>query len=65
MDILHMTEQAFERGQWMELLIGKDPSHIPVSEFAGYLDYYNNRRIKLKLKGLTPALHRLQALSIA
>ena len=37
MDILHMTEQAFERGQWMELLIGKDPYHIPVSEFAGYL----------------------------
>ncbi|MBP3541515.1 MAG: hypothetical protein J6K72_06845 [Clostridia bacterium] len=29
------------------------------------LDYYNNRRIKLKLKGLTPALHRLQALLVA
>lgn len=27
------------------------------------LDYYNNRRIKAKLKGLPPALHRLQALS--
>ena len=34
-------------------------------ELLEYLDYYNNRRIKLKLKGLTPALHRLQALSVA
>lgn len=31
-------------------------------ELIAYLDYYNNRRIKLKLKGLPPALHRLQAL---
>ena len=30
-----------------------------------YLDYYNNRRIKLKLKGLPPAVHRQQALSAA
>ena len=30
-----------------------------------YLDYYNNRRIKAKLKGLPPALHRQQALSAA
>jgi transposase InsO family protein len=35
------------------------------NESIGYLDYYNNRRIKIKLKGLTPALHRLQALSVA
>jgi len=34
-------------------------------ELLEYLDYYNNRRIKLKLKGLTPALHRLQTLSVA
>ncbi len=27
-----------------------------------YLDYYNNRRIKAKLKGLPPAIHRQQAL---
>ena len=32
------------------------------AELIDYLDYYNNRRIKAKLKGLTPALHRLQAL---
>ena len=27
-----------------------------------YLDHYNNRRIKAKLKGLPPAIHRQQAL---
>ena len=34
-------------------------------ELVDYLDYYNNRRIKAKLKGLPPALHRLQALPSA
>ena len=34
-------------------------------EIIEYLDYYNNRRIKAKLKGLPPALHRQQALSVA
>ena len=34
-------------------------------ELINYLDYYNNRRIKLKLKGLPPAVHRQQALSAA
>ena len=34
-------------------------------ELVDYLDYYNNRRIKAKLKGLPPAIHRLQALSVA
>jgi len=34
-------------------------------ELISYLDYYNNRRIKAKLKGLPPALHRLQALQVA
>jgi putative transposase len=36
-----------------------------VQELTDYLDYYNNRRIKAKLKGLPPAIHRLQALSAA
>ena len=35
------------------------------AELVEYLDYYNNRRIKAKLKGLPPAIHRLQALSAA
>ena len=34
-------------------------------ELIEYLDYYNNRRIKGKLKGLPPAIHRQQALSAA
>ena len=34
-------------------------------ELLDYLDYYNNRRIKAKLKGLPPAIHRRQALLAA
>ena len=34
-------------------------------ELIDYLDYYNKRRIKTKLKGLPPAMHRQQALSAA
>ena len=34
-------------------------------ELLDYLDYYNNHRIKAKLKGLPPAIHRQQALSVA
>jgi transposase InsO family protein len=35
------------------------------TELIDYMDYYNNQRIKAKLKGLPPALHRQQALTIA
>ena len=35
------------------------------AELIDYLDYYNNRRIKLKLKGLTPAQHSYQTLQVA
>ena len=31
-------------------------------ELVEYLDDYNNRRIKAKLKGLLPVIHRQQAL---
>ena len=34
-------------------------------ELLDYLDYYNNRCIKTKLKGLSPAIHRQQAPSAA
>ena len=34
-------------------------------ELIEYMDYYTNRRIKAKLKGLPPAIHRQQALSAA
>jgi len=35
------------------------------TELVDYLDYYNNRRIKAKLKGLSPVLFRIQALAFA
>ena len=35
------------------------------AELLDYLDYYNNRRIKAKLKGLPPVIHRQQALLAA
>lgn len=35
------------------------------AELIDYLDYYNNRRIKVKLECLPPALHRQQALHVA
>ena len=34
-------------------------------ELIDYLDYYNNCKIKAKLKDLPPAIHRQQALSVA
>ncbi len=34
------------------------------AELITYMDYYNNRRIKVKLKGLSPAIHRQQALAL-
>ena len=34
-------------------------------ELIDYLDYYNNRRIKAKLKGLLPVKNRQQALSLS
>ncbi|MDD5435464.1 MAG: IS3 family transposase [Nitrospira sp.] len=34
------------------------------AELIDYMDYYNNRRIKVKLKGLPPTIHRQQALAI-
>ena len=34
-------------------------------QLLDYLDYYNNHRIKAKLKGLPPAIHRQQALPAA
>jgi len=35
------------------------------AELIAYLEYYNNCRIKAKLKGLPPAIHRLLALKAA
>ena len=40
------------------------PEHFK-AELIDFLDYYNNRRIKATLYGLTPAQHRSQALQTA
>ena len=50
-----------------ELLYLKEFDSLDQSkeELIEYLDYYNNRRIKAKLKGLPPAVHRKQALKAA
>ncbi len=34
-------------------------------ELAKYIDYYNNKRIKAKLKGLSPVQYRTQTLNVA
>ncbi len=36
-----------------------------ISEIENYIDYYNNKRIKCKLKGLSPVQYRLQSLRVA
>ena len=33
-----------------------------INELHSYIDYYNNRRIKEKLKGLSPVNYRIQSL---
>ena len=35
------------------------------SELEKYIDYYNNQRIKSKLKGLSPVQYRIQSLLVA
>ena len=53
-------------------LLKKELLYLQKAQFMGqfkqelidYLDYYNNRHIKAKLKGLPPAIHRQQALFV-
>ncbi|MEL7657042.1 MAG: IS3 family transposase, partial [Bacillota bacterium] len=33
-----------------------------IKELIEYIEYYNNRRIKCKLKGLSPVQYRIQSL---
>ena len=57
------TEDVYKR-QLLYLQEFQSMEHFK-QELIEYLDYYNNRRIKAKLKGLPPAIHRQQALSAA
>ncbi|WP_143087286.1 IS3 family transposase, partial [Clostridium frigidicarnis] len=36
-----------------------------IKELVAYIDYYNNKRIKSKLKGLSPVQYRIQSLEVA
>ena len=36
-----------------------------IEEIEHYIDYYNNRRIKCKLKGLSPVQYRIQSNRVA
>jgi len=36
-----------------------------MKELVAYIDYYNNKRIKSKLKGLSPVQYRIQSLKVA
>ena len=38
----------------------KSTEHL-ISEIETYIDYYNNKRIKCKLKGLSPVQYRIQS----
>ena len=52
------------KSEWLYLQKFHSMEHFK-QELVDYLDYYNNQRIKAKLKGLPPAIHRQQALSVA
>ena len=49
-----------------EMFYGQENNYKDIKELKTaiekYIDYYNNKRIKLKLKGLTPAAYRSQSL---
>ena len=51
-----------------EMFYGQENNYKDIKELKvaieEYIDYYNNKRIKVKLKGLTPAEYRNQSLLI-
>lgn len=50
-----------------EMFYGEEFSTIEefIRELESYIDYYNHRRIKGKLKGLSPVEYRIQSLKVA
>lgn len=52
-----------------EMFYGQEEKYKTLEELEKaieeYIDYYNNKRIKEKLKGLTPASYRSQSLLIS
>ena len=51
-----------------EMFYGQENNYKGIKELQAaieeYIDYYNNKRIKVKLKGLTPAEYRNQSLLV-
>lgn len=56
---------AFDLGEKKEMVFGGLLSFNEGDMDSFYIDYYSNRRIKARRKGLSPALHRQQALLTA
>ena len=52
-----------------EMYYGQEYKYRTIEELRvaieKYIDYYNHKRIKSKLKGLTPAQYRNQSLSLS
>ena len=48
-----------------EMFYGYESSFKSIDELiqaiSDYIDYYNNKRIKVKLKGLSPVQYRIQS----
>jgi transposase InsO family protein len=42
-----------------------DSAEQLINEIENYIDYYNNKRIKCKLKGLSPVQYRIQSSLVA
>ncbi len=51
-----------------DMFYGQENNYKDITELKSaieeYVDYYNNKRIKVKSKGLTPAEYRSQSLLI-
>jgi DNA-binding MarR family transcriptional regulator len=61
----YKVNSLVDKGYIRKIRSEKDRREYHLEVTQKYLDYYNNRRIKAKRKGLPPAIHRQQALSAA
>ena len=60
--------ESFFRIMKSEMFYGQENNYKNIEDLKlaieEYIDYYNKKRIKVKLKGLTPAEYRSQSLLI-
>ena len=65
-DVPHVGCWTYVRRKWVDCFVDKKPADGSKSQKAfEYIDYYNNRRIKLILNGLSPVQYRIQTVQIA